>query len=76
MENKDVGELARDYYLKGFGCAESVLNAFNDLGIINVPDPLLKASTGFGTGFGGKGSTCGAIVRYIAREAEKIISEE
>ncbi len=65
MENKDVGELSRDYYLKGFGCAESVLHAFNDLGIINVSDPLLKASTGFGTGFGGKGSTCGAITGPI-----------
>ena len=65
MENKDVGELARDYYLKGFGCAESVLHAFNDLSIINVPDSMLKASTGFGTGFGGKGSTCGAITGPI-----------
>ncbi len=65
MENKDVGELARDYYLKGFGCAESTLHAFNDLGIIDAPEALLKASTGFGTGLGGKGSTCGAITGPI-----------
>ncbi len=61
MENNDVGQLAREYYIKGFGCAESILHAFNDLGIINVPETLLKASTGFGTGLGGKGATCGAI---------------
>ena len=65
MENKDVGEVAREYYLRGFGCAESILHAFNDLGVINVPEALLKASTGFGMGFGGKGSTCGAITGPI-----------
>ncbi|MEE9605638.1 MAG: C-GCAxxG-C-C family protein [Candidatus Scalindua sp.] len=65
MENKEVGDLARDYYLKGFGCAESILHAFNDLGITDVPETLLKASTGFGTGFGGRGSTCGAITGPI-----------
>ncbi len=65
MENSDVGNLAREYYIKGFGCAESILHAFNDIGIIDVPDTLLKASTGFGTGFGGKGSTCGAITGPI-----------
>jgi C_GCAxxG_C_C family probable redox protein len=65
MEGKDVGELAMEYYLKGLGCAESILHAFNDLKIIEVPEALLKASTGFGTGFGGKGSTCGAITGPI-----------
>ncbi len=65
MENNDVGNLARGYYLKGFGCAKSILHAFNDLGIIDAPETLLKASTGFGTGFGGKGSTCGAITGPI-----------
>jgi C_GCAxxG_C_C family probable redox protein len=65
MENNDVGNLAREYYLKGFGCAESILHAFNDKDIIDAPETLLKASTGFGTGFGGKGSTCGAITGPI-----------
>ncbi len=65
MENNDVGALAREYYLKGFGCAESTLHAFNDLGIINTPEALLKAATGFGAGLGGKGSTCGAITGPI-----------
>jgi len=65
MEDKDIGTVAREHYLNGFGCAESTLHAFNDLGIIDAPEALLKASTGFGTGFGGKGSTCGAITGSI-----------
>ncbi len=65
MQNNDVGNLARDNYLNGFGCAESILHAFNDIGTIDTHETLLKASTGFGTGFGGKGSTCGAITDPI-----------
>ncbi len=65
MEKKDVGELAREYYSSGLGCAESILHALNDTGILEVSDDLLKAATGFGTGFGGKGSTCGAITGSI-----------
>ncbi|MCP4364638.1 MAG: C_GCAxxG_C_C family protein [Planctomycetes bacterium] len=61
MEEKDVGELARENYIKGFGCAESILHALKDKGIVDVPDELLRAATGFGTGMGGKGMTCGAI---------------
>ncbi|HCN19179.1 MAG: hypothetical protein A3C38_03900 [Planctomycetes bacterium RIFCSPHIGHO2_02_FULL_50_42] len=65
MEEKDVGELARENYMKGFGCAESILHALKDKGVIDVPDELLRAATGFGTGMGGKGMTCGAITGPI-----------
>lgn len=65
MEDRDVGELAMEYYLRGLGCAESILHAFNDLKIMEIPEALIKASTGFGTGFGGKGSTCGAVTGPI-----------
>lgn len=41
------------------------MHALNDTGILDVPEALLKASTGFGTGFGDKGSTCGAITGPI-----------
>ncbi len=54
---QDVGTVARAHYLNGFGCAESILHALNDTGVLDVPETLLKASTGFG----GKSSTCGAI---------------
>ncbi len=79
MKNRDVGELAREYYLEGFGCAESILHAFNDQGIIDVPETLLKASTGFGTGFGGKGSSCGAItgpIMVVGLKYGRLKSEE
>src|SRR3990167_8839724 len=65
MEEKDVGELARENYMKDFGCAESILHALKDKGVIDVPDELLRAATGFGTGMGGKGMTCGAITGPI-----------
>ncbi len=65
MEEKDVGDLARENYIKGFGCAESILHALKDKGIVDVPDELLRAATGFGTGMGGKGMTCGAITGPI-----------
>ena len=64
-EAQDVGTIAREYYLDGFGCAEGILHALKDAGILDVPESLLKASTGFGTGFGGKGSTCGAVTGPI-----------
>lgn len=59
--SQDVGIVARENYLNGYGCAESILHALNDTEVLDVPDIVLKASTGFGTGFGGKGSTCGAV---------------
>ncbi len=62
---QDVGAIARENYLSGYGCAESILHALNDTGILDVPETLLKASTGFGTGFGGKGSSCGAVTGPI-----------
>lgn len=64
-EEKDVGEMAREFYLDGFGCAESILHALKDKGILDVPDALIKAATGLGTGMGGKGMTCGAITGPI-----------
>lgn len=63
--SQDVGTVARENYLNGYGCAESILHALNDTGVLDVPDIVLKAPTGFGTGFGGKGSTCGAATGPI-----------
>lgn len=65
MGKKDVGKLAGENYLNGSGCAESILHALKDKGIIDVPDELLRASTGFGTGMGGKGMTCGGVTGPI-----------
>lgn len=62
---QDVGTVARENYLNGYGCAESILHALNGTRVLDVPDIVLKASTGFGTGLGGKGSTCGAVTGPI-----------
>lgn len=37
-----------------FCCAESILHSLNDKGIVDVPEELLKAVTGFGIGMSGK----------------------
>ncbi len=59
--SQDVGTVARENYLNGYGCTESILHALNDMGTLDVPDILLKTSTGFRTGFGGKGPTSGTV---------------
>ena len=64
-KSHDVGTIARENYLNGYGCAESILHALKDTGILDIPETVLKTSTGFGTGFGGKGSTCGAVTGPI-----------
>jgi C_GCAxxG_C_C family probable redox protein len=63
--SQDVGTVARENYLNGYGCAESILHALNGTRVLDVPDTVLKASTGFGTGLGSKGSTCGAVTGPI-----------
>jgi hypothetical protein len=49
-QTQDVGTVARENYLNGYGCAESILHALNSTRVLDVPDIVLKASTGFGTG--------------------------
>ncbi len=59
-------ERAKDNYIKGFACAESILHGIRDAGIIKIfPDEVLKCSTGFGTGIGGSGGICGAITGSV-----------
>jgi hypothetical protein len=44
-------EKAKDNYINGLVCAEGILHAMRDEGIIeNFPEEALKCSTGFGTG--------------------------
>ncbi len=59
-------EKAKDNYINGFACAESILHAMRGEGIIeNFPEEALKCSTGFGTGIGGSGGICGAITGSV-----------
>ncbi len=59
-------EKAKDNYINGFACAESILHAMRGEGIIeNFPEEALKCSTSFGTGIGGSGGICGAITGSV-----------
>jgi len=59
-------EKAKENYIKGFACAESILHAIKEEGVIKeFPEEVLKCTTGFGTGMGGAGNICGAITGSV-----------
>ena len=59
-------EKAKENYIKGFSCAESILHAIKEEGLIDeFPEEVLKCTTGFGTGMGGSGNVCGAITGSV-----------
>ena len=53
-------DLAREYFLKGYNCAQSVALAFSDLTNIDEVQAVRLASS-FGGGMGGLRETCGAV---------------
>lgn len=54
------GDKAKEYFLKGYNCAQAVILAFEDL--INVErEQLLKLTLPFGGGMGRLRLTCGAV---------------
>lgn len=53
-------EKAREYFAKGYNCAQSVVLAFEDLMPIDK-DMLINLSAGFGGGFGRTRNMCGAV---------------
>ncbi|MGI6453228.1 MAG: C-GCAxxG-C-C family protein [Syntrophomonadaceae bacterium] len=55
-------ENARQNFREGLNCAESVLQAVVDTGIIeDFPPEIVAVSTGFGGGIGQYGTLCGAL---------------
>jgi len=53
-------QLAKDYFLKGFNCAQSVVLAFYDLTSLDL-DTLSMLSSPFGGGMGQLREVCGAV---------------
>lgn len=53
-------EKAREYFIKGYNCAQSVVLAFEDLIPIDK-ETLINLSAGFGGGFGRTRNLCGAV---------------
>lgn len=56
---------ARQFYLEeGYNCAQSVMLALKKAGQ-EVPEALLSAATGLGSGLGGAGCVCGSLLAGI-----------
>lgn len=54
------GEIARDYFLKGYACSQAVALAFKEL--TGMTEGQIAAATlGFGGGIGRQRLTCGAV---------------
>ncbi len=56
-----AGERANQFRLEGFHCSESVLRAAAIAIGVELPEALLRVSTGFRGGGGGYGDRCGAL---------------
>lgn len=53
--------LSLRYFRNGLYCSEAVLRAFNEAYNLGLPDNYYKITTGFGSGLGESGCTCGAV---------------
>jgi C_GCAxxG_C_C family probable redox protein len=58
-------ELSLKYFKNGLFCSEAILRAFNEVYELGLPINLYKISTGFGVGFGGAKSSCGAFTGAV-----------
>lgn len=54
-------ELARALRREGQTCSQCVVGAFDDVAPAEVVKAVERAAEGFGSGFGAKGMTCGAV---------------
>ncbi len=59
-----AGERARDDYLAGYNCAQSVMEALGHAEGIEV-EPLVRMVTGLGGGLARTGEVCGALVAGV-----------
>lgn len=50
-----------DLYKGGYYCSEALLRAFNEVYDLGFPEEHLKIASGFGSGLGGAGCSCGTI---------------
>ncbi len=57
---REKGNLARDFFLKGYNCCQSVVMAFADITGLDA-DILARAGTGFGGGMGRMREVCGTV---------------
>ena len=60
-ELSPVVKLTMELYRGGFYCSEALLRAFNETYNLGFPEDHLKIASGFGSGLGGAGCSCGTI---------------
>lgn len=60
MEMKSKGDLAKEYFLQGYNCSQSVVLAFADELDMREED-IIKISSSFGAGMGRLREVCGAV---------------
>ena len=53
------------YFRNGLYCSEAILKAFNEVYQLGLPEHLYKIATGFGSGLGESGCTCGAVTSGV-----------
>ncbi|MFA5795020.1 MAG: C-GCAxxG-C-C family protein [Candidatus Brocadiia bacterium] len=58
-------EKAKELYLGGYACSEAVMHAARDVGLVEIPEELLKVSTGFLAGIGHNRCLCGALAAGV-----------
>lgn len=73
--NEEISEQSKDtppavalslrYFRNGLYCSEAILRAFNEVYNLGLPDNLYKISTGFGSGLGESGCTCGSVTSGV-----------
>lgn len=62
---KLAGECAGENMSRGMNCSESVFAALIQSGALDQPPETVAYATGFGSGGGGAGLTCGALASAI-----------
>jgi len=65
MDREQIGQMARSKFKEKNNCAESVVKAFIETGLIDFPEQVSAAATGFGGGIGKSGHNCGALTGAV-----------
>ncbi|GMO22469.1 MAG: hypothetical protein Ta2B_01500 [Termitinemataceae bacterium] len=61
----DVANLSLRYFRSGYFCSEAILRAFNELYNLGLDEKYYKIASGFGSGMGESGCSCGAITGSV-----------
>jgi cysteine synthase A len=64
-EQSQAVALSLRYFRNGLYCSEAILKAFNEAYHLGLPDNFYKIATGFGSGLGESGCTCGAVASGV-----------